>query len=88
MIILAKKHHMDEALFHKLCYDSSITTKQLNAYLNEYGNDSALAIDPYHVMTPLHMLAMNPHAPADAIAALLDVNVDAALVRTVERRCL
>ena len=29
-------------------------------------------------MTPLHMLSMNPHAPADAIAALLDINVEVA----------
>ena len=29
-------------------------------------------------MTPLHMLSMNPHAPADTIAALLDVNMDVA----------
>ena len=69
-------HHMDQAPFHKLCYNSSITTKHLNDYLNERGNDSALAIDTIHGMTPLHMLSMNPHAPADAMAALLDVNVE------------
>ena len=28
--------------------------------------------------TPLHMLSMNPHALADTIAALLDVNVEVA----------
>ena len=72
-------HHMDEAPFHKLCYKSSITTKHLNDYLNEHGNDSALAIDTIHGMTPLHMLSMNPHSPSDAIAALLDhVDMDVA----------
>jgi len=71
-------HHMDEAPFHKLCYNSSITTKHINDYLNEHGNDSALAVDTIHGMTPLHMLSMNPHSPSDAIAALLDVNVEVA----------
>jgi len=68
-------HHMDEAPFHKLCYDSSVTTKQISDYLHEHGNDSALAIDPYHGMTPLHILSMNPNAPADAIAALFNSNI-------------
>ena len=40
--------------------------------------DAALTIDPYHGMTPLHMLTMNPHAQAETIAALLDVNVEVA----------
>eukprot|EP00554_Chaetoceros_debilis_P001197 CAMPEP_0194095892 /NCGR_PEP_ID=MMETSP0149-20130528/57063_1 /TAXON_ID=122233 /ORGANISM="Chaetoceros debilis, Strain MM31A-1" /LENGTH=350 /DNA_ID=CAMNT_0038781853 /DNA_START=91 /DNA_END=1139 /DNA_ORIENTATION=+ len=57
-------HHMDHAPFHKLCYNSSITTKHLNAYINEHGNDTALDIDTIHGMTPLHMLSMNPHSPA------------------------
>ena len=70
--------HMDEAPFHKICYNSSISTKQLNDYLQEHGNDAALAIDPYYGMTPLHMLSMNPYAPADAVAALLEVNVETA----------
>jgi len=69
-------HHMDHAPFHKLCYNSSITTKHLNAYINEHGNDTALDIDTIHGMTPLHMLSMNPHSPADAIAAVLDVDVE------------
>ena len=31
-------HHMDETPFHKLCYNSSITTKHINDYLNEHVN--------------------------------------------------
>jgi len=68
--------HMDEAPFQKLCCNSSITTKHIHDYLNEHGDDSARAIDTIHGMTPLHMLSMNPHAQADSIAALLDVNVE------------
>ena len=67
---------LDEAPFHKLCYNSSITTKHINDYLNEHGNDSARAIDTIHGMAPLHMISMNPNSPADAIAALLDVDVE------------
>eukprot|EP01083_Nonionella_stella_P157369 510898_1 len=57
-------HHMDQAAFHRLCYDCTITTRQINDYLAEHGDGSALQIDPYHGMTPLHILSMNPHAPA------------------------
>ena len=70
-------HHMDEAPFHKLCYDSSITATQINKYLDKNGDDAALHIDKIHGMTPLHMLTMNPHAPADAIAALFNANKEA-----------
>jgi hypothetical protein len=69
--------HMDEWPFHKLCYASSITTKQIYDYLIDNGNDLALQIDPHHGMTPLHMLSMNPHAPADAIASLFNSNMEA-----------
>eukprot|EP00554_Chaetoceros_debilis_P009836 CAMPEP_0194105466 /NCGR_PEP_ID=MMETSP0150-20130528/5666_1 /TAXON_ID=122233 /ORGANISM="Chaetoceros debilis, Strain MM31A-1" /LENGTH=280 /DNA_ID=CAMNT_0038793347 /DNA_START=311 /DNA_END=1153 /DNA_ORIENTATION=+ len=71
-------HHMDTSPFHKLCYNSSVTTKQINDYLTDHGDDSALTIDAIHGMTPLHMLSMNPHAPADAAAVLLNVNMEVA----------
>ena len=46
--------------------------------LNENGIDSALQIDTIHGMTPLHMLTMNPHAPAVTITALLNTNMEVA----------
>ncbi len=46
-------HQMDEAPFHKLCYDSLTATEEINDYLIENGNESALAIDSYHRMTLL-----------------------------------
>ena len=70
-------HHMDGAPFHKLCYDSSITAKQINDYIIENGKGSALAVDPHHGMTPLHMLSMNPYAPVSSIIALLNANMAA-----------
>lgn len=69
---------MDETPFHKLCCDSSVTTKQINDHLDGHGNDSALQTDTIHGMNPLHILAMNPNAPADAISALLNANMEAA----------
>eukprot|EP00554_Chaetoceros_debilis_P014022 CAMPEP_0194125854 /NCGR_PEP_ID=MMETSP0150-20130528/59681_1 /TAXON_ID=122233 /ORGANISM="Chaetoceros debilis, Strain MM31A-1" /LENGTH=377 /DNA_ID=CAMNT_0038819681 /DNA_START=142 /DNA_END=1276 /DNA_ORIENTATION=+ len=70
-------HQMDESPFHKLCYDTSVTSKQINDYLIEHDNDSALQTDGNYGMTPLHMLAMNPHAPADSISTLLNSNQEA-----------
>ena len=29
-------------------------------------------------MTPMHMLSINPHTPSDAIAALLNINMEVA----------
>ena len=55
--------------------EGAIATKEINDYIHENDNDAALAIDPHHGMTPLHMLTMNPHAPADAIAALFNSNM-------------
>eukprot|EP01083_Nonionella_stella_P069796 186301_1 len=77
-------HRIDDAPFHKLCYDSSVTTKQVSDYLIENGINSALQIDTVHGMNPLHMLCMNPHASADAILALLKTNINAASIRDHE----
>ena len=69
-------HHMDDSPFHKLCHSPSITTRMINNYLDENGKDSTLQIDPIHAMTALHMLTMNPYAPADTISSLLDCNME------------
>ena len=77
-------NHTDEQgiRFHSTsfaCYNSSIATTNINEYLVENGDNSAFAIDPYHSMTSLHIISMNIHAPADAIAALLDVDAEAVI---------
>lgn len=69
---------MDKTPLHKLCYDSSVTSSKINAYVNDNGVDAALAVDAIYGMIPLHILSMNPNAPADAISALLVVNMEAA----------
>jgi hypothetical protein len=79
-------HHMDNAPFHKICYDSFVTAKQISDYLTENGNDSALAVDPRHGMTPLHILSMNPRAPADTIVALFNSNMEAAFRQDAQEK--
>ena len=79
-------NHMDAAPFHKICYNASVTTKQINDYLIENGNDAVDTIDSYHGMTPLHMLSMNSHAPAGTMSVLLDVNVEFAFCLDNERK--
>jgi len=79
-------HHMDEWPFHKLCCDPSATTKHINDYIHEHGNDAAYAIDTTHSMTPLHVLSMNPHAPSDAIASLLHSNIQADIWEDTEQK--
>ena len=75
-------HHMDGSQLHKICYDVFVTATKINNYLDAgHGHgkdDSALhTVDSIHGMLPLHMLTRNPHAPADAILALLKANTNA-----------
>jgi len=42
--------------------------------------------DRYHGMTPLHMLAMNPHASGDTFGALLEHSLDAVLCTDGEEK--
>jgi len=72
-------HHMDESPLHKVCYDPSVTTEKIATFLNRNGSRYTLQKDASYSMCPLHILTMNPHAPIDAIAALLDSNLEAVL---------
>ena len=49
---------------------------EINDYLNENGNDSALQVDANLGMTALHVLTMNPYASTGSIAALLNSNME------------
>ncbi len=51
----------------------------MNTFLNYADNNITprLQTDQIHGMTPLHLLSMNPYAPADAIASLLNFNMEA-----------
>jgi len=63
--------YMNDLPLHTLSYKPDICAQQINHYLNEHGNESVDRLDPHSNMTPLHILAMNPYAPVDAIVALL-----------------
>ncbi|MCP4748032.1 MAG: leucine-rich repeat domain-containing protein [Desulfobacteraceae bacterium] len=62
----------DEYPFHRICFDSCVTTNELNDYFNEGEgrNSNAALLNEYNRASPLHMLSMNPHAPEDAFAML------------------
>ena len=62
----------EEYPFHRICFDSNVTTKELNDYFNgeQSPYSSAAILDEYNRASPLHMLSMNPHAPEDAFAML------------------
>ena len=60
--------------------------KQINDYLKEKNVDSTLQTDAIRGMTPLHMFAMNPNAPADSIAALSEFGTEAAFLLIIIRR--
>jgi len=48
-------------------------------------SQSAFVLDKINFMIPLHMLAINPHAPTDVILALLKANTNAANLRAMGR---
>lgn len=64
-------HHMDESPFHKLCCNMSIDAIQINDFLSQNGIETASQLDRIYGMTPLHMISLNPFAPADVIAGTL-----------------
>lgn len=67
-----------ESPFHKLSFKMDISTRQINCSLNDQDIQSAAQLDAKFGMSPLHMLAVNAHAPADALGdTLLHANMDA-----------
>ena len=77
-INLWMQQHMDHYPLHKLCYEPSVTTKQINDYLSDKDTNYVTSgVDHHHFMMPLHVLAMNPHAPSGSITALFRTNTEA-----------
>jgi len=71
-------HHMCTFPLHKICYNASVTTKDISFYLNENGNDSVQQNDRHYGMIPLHILSMNPYATTEAVIFLMNVNLKTA----------
>lgn len=84
--------YMNDLPLHALSYKTDVCAQQINHYLHEHGNESVDRIDPHSNMTPLHILAMNPYAPVDALMALLvgavehDLYNDTVIEERVESR--
>ena len=62
--------HMKDYPLHKVCFCPSVTVEKLNETIDEVGIEGVKKIDRFNQTTPLHMLAMNPHASAPAFARL------------------
>ncbi len=62
--------HMEDYPLHKLCFCPSVTVEKLNNSISNLGAASVKKIERFNNTTPLHMLAMNPHASETAFARL------------------
>ena len=62
---------------HQACLDTNITALTINNFIRTHGTAGA-SITDHDGMTPLHILAMNPHADAGTILACFGANMNAA----------
>ncbi len=65
---------------YKACLDTNVSTRAIHECVHTYGREIAFNTD-YDGMTPLHILALNPHANTGCILACFEANMSAALVR-------
>ncbi len=63
---------------HKVCLDTNVTAKAIQECINMHGTTVASIVD-HDGMTPLHILAMNPHASITSLEACFDANMNAAI---------
>ncbi len=61
---------------HKVCLDTNISTQTIEACIQTSGRQ-AVHITDHDGMTPLHILAINPHADVSAIYACFEMNMTA-----------
>jgi hypothetical protein len=71
--------HMETYTFHNMCFDPLVTLEVMSEYLRNNGNGIVREVEPYNNTNPLHMLAMNPHAPESAFAFLYELWKEGAL---------
>lgn len=78
-------HYMDDSPLHRICCSVDVSMRQINDYLKENGNASIRQFDAIHEMTPMHMLAMNPHAAGNiVVGSMLNCTLDLAFLRDRE----
>mmetsp|Transcript_4261 Transcript_4261/g.4874 ORF Transcript_4261/g.4874 Transcript_4261/m.4874 type:complete len:363 (+) Transcript_4261:62-1150(+) len=69
--------HQDLPPLHKVCLDTNVTAQNLYDCIEQHGPLTASMTD-HDGMTPLHILAMNPHADLASIMACFNMNAQAA----------
>ncbi len=65
---------------HKVCLDTKVTAQKIRECIGKHGADTVFTKD-HDGMTPLHILAMNPHADTKALIACADANMRVCLVQ-------
>lgn len=73
--------HMEKYPLHKVCFCPSVTVEKLNKSIIDLGSASVKKIERFNNTTPLHMLAMNPHASETAFERLFEAWSDAIFKR-------
>ncbi len=64
---------------HKSCLNVNVSVQSIQGCILDHGTDAASIID-HDGMTPLHILAMNPHADSGTIVACLETDKRSAFV--------
>lgn len=70
-------HHLPP--LYKACLDTNVTAQTLSRCIDTHGTHTASTID-HDGMTPLHILALNPHANTGSMMACFNANKIAALI--------
>ncbi len=70
---------------HRECLNTTVTARSIMDCVNEHGAAVA-AITDHDEMTPLHILAMNPHTDEGAILACFHANIHAVLTVDAKNR--
>ena len=65
---------------YQTCLDTDVNAQAIHHCVDTHGPDTA-AIRDHDGMTPLHVLAMNPHADVRAIGACFFLNLKAAVTK-------
>ncbi len=73
--------HHDLPPLHNSCLDIHVSIPSIQQYIETHGRDAAcLYTRSYGIsMTPMHILAYNPHADSGAVLALFHANTCAAM---------
>lgn len=77
--------HMEDYGLHNMCFNPSIEVEELNEYVGRNAA-SVRQIEHFNMTSPLHMLAMNPHAPDSAFEVLFELWNSAVFKKDILKR--